>query len=417
MSIEAMRYVWKHSRQRGSALVAMLAIADMADDDGDCWPGVAHLTEKCRLKSERALQKITEKLEKAGELQVFPGEGARTSSGWTNRYHVVGVGSEAAQEVNADSPLQQRGVNPDSPHGVNADSPPAIEGVNADSPHGVNPDSPDPSTDPSITTDPPVDPPTTTDPELRDSAHAHESDPVPGDVVDDDVTLIDPEVRKLHLSDKAKTDLLARGAKYALAVAWDAQGPGAHSPGGLAVHLMGNGGPSEAAMDRAALALELRTIDRDELDHVLRQREAAAVIETARESAEGPVAAGASPAPPTPSDGLDEHPAGSPLSYRDIWIAARGELSIQIDKPSFEAFFKSAKAVCYRDGVLTLQVRSILARDMAEKHYKHDVEAALAKRVGGPVTVVFVSEQQPLHQVDLGVAAAAETQPLATINP
>jgi chromosomal replication initiation ATPase DnaA len=87
------------------------------------------------------------------------------------------------------------------------------------------------------------------------------------------------------------------------------------------------------------------------------------------------------------------------LSYRDIWIAARGELSMQIDKPSFEAFFTSAKALSYHDSTLTLQLRSILARDMAEKHYKHDVEAALAndrQRCG------VLSEQQPLHQVDLG---------------
>lgn len=42
---------------------------------------------------------------------------------------------------------------------------------------------------------------------------------------------------------------------------------------------------------------------------------------------------------------------------------------------------------------------------LAEKHYKSDVEAALAKRIGSPVTVVFLSEQQPLHQVDLAAAA------------
>lgn len=69
MSIKAMMHVWQHSRQRGSALVVMLALADMANDDGECYPGKAKLSVKCRL-TIRNLTLTLKKLEEAGELSI-----------------------------------------------------------------------------------------------------------------------------------------------------------------------------------------------------------------------------------------------------------------------------------------------------------------------------------------------------------
>ena len=140
-----MRHVWKQSKQHGSALVVMLAIADQANDDGDCWPGVRKLAGKCRL-SERGLQKILAALQTAGELQVFLNEGTKTKTGFTNRYRVLGV--------NTGTPLEPEGVNPSSPVEVNTSSPPDSEGVNAGTPPGVNASSPDPKEEPKENTEP-----------------------------------------------------------------------------------------------------------------------------------------------------------------------------------------------------------------------------------------------------------------------
>jgi hypothetical protein len=148
MSIEAMRYVWKHSAQKGSALVVMLAIADMADDNGDCWPGVPYLAEKCRLK-DRGLQKILTKLQEVGELQILPFEGKKTSTGWTNRYRITGV--------SASTPLNESGVPQDTPE-VSPRTPLEQEGVNTRTPPEVSPRTPDPSLETSINTDPTTDP-------------------------------------------------------------------------------------------------------------------------------------------------------------------------------------------------------------------------------------------------------------------
>ncbi len=70
MSIEVMTRVWKLSRQQGTALLALLALADWANDDGIAWPAMKTLAEKARLDSERQAQRVVHHLEVAGELFV-----------------------------------------------------------------------------------------------------------------------------------------------------------------------------------------------------------------------------------------------------------------------------------------------------------------------------------------------------------
>ena len=78
-----MSYVWEHSPQSGTALLVLLAIADIVnDDDLSGWPGVSKLAKKARI-SERYLQKIQSQLIASGEMVIHYNEGARTASGWT----------------------------------------------------------------------------------------------------------------------------------------------------------------------------------------------------------------------------------------------------------------------------------------------------------------------------------------------
>lgn len=133
MSIKAMTYVWEHSAQRGSALLMMLAIADMANDDGDCWPGVSRLATKTRM-SERNAQKTIRKLQDDGELLIFENQGTETAHGWTNRYRVVMNGVSLATPPTRKKPL--RGERGDTSRGEPYDTP------------GVNGVTPKPSVEP-----------------------------------------------------------------------------------------------------------------------------------------------------------------------------------------------------------------------------------------------------------------------------
>lgn len=79
-----MNRVWKTSTQKGNALLTLLAIADIADDDGLAWPGINFLAGKVRI-SERQIQRLLPQIEASGELHINKGGGRRK----TNLYTVV----------------------------------------------------------------------------------------------------------------------------------------------------------------------------------------------------------------------------------------------------------------------------------------------------------------------------------------
>ena len=82
-----MARVWDLSNHAGSHLLMMLAIADFADDDGNAYPAVQTLAEKCRMKSRNA-NVILAALRSSGELEVRQNEGPRG----TNLYRIVLAG-------------------------------------------------------------------------------------------------------------------------------------------------------------------------------------------------------------------------------------------------------------------------------------------------------------------------------------
>lgn len=81
---------WKFSAARGTDLLVLLALADVADDRGECWPSVRHLATKCRL-DERTAQRRMRSLERLGEVEVVPGGGRSSGRGGlrSNRYRIV----------------------------------------------------------------------------------------------------------------------------------------------------------------------------------------------------------------------------------------------------------------------------------------------------------------------------------------
>lgn len=91
MSIKIMTRVWEESKQGGSKLLLLLAIADNANDDGFAWPGQKYLAHKIRM-SERSISRLAKELEESGELYI----NRRNIEGQSNQY-LVSV--EMSQEV------------------------------------------------------------------------------------------------------------------------------------------------------------------------------------------------------------------------------------------------------------------------------------------------------------------------------
>jgi DnaD/phage-associated family protein len=101
----------------------MLAIADICDDLGVCYPGIKRIAERACL-SERYTQKIIRQLEEAGDLKVEISNGILTTHGMTNRYYMVKFRQSIGLDTGelSDTPLEQ-GVNHRTPQGVNHRTP------------------------------------------------------------------------------------------------------------------------------------------------------------------------------------------------------------------------------------------------------------------------------------------------------
>ncbi len=128
--------VWRQSKQKGSALLLLLSLADYADERGVAFPSVETLANKVRM-SERNVQLLLRKLEVDGEVIIE----ANAGPGGANRYRLTLQGGEKF------SP-HKRGKKGEkiAPGGGEIQR----EGGEIQRAKGVKPASPDPSLDPSI---------------------------------------------------------------------------------------------------------------------------------------------------------------------------------------------------------------------------------------------------------------------------
>lgn len=76
MSVKVMARVWAQSTRKDGELLVMLALADFANDQGECWPSIPVLAEKARL-TERQVRRVLDKLEDIGEIRRIRSTGGR----------------------------------------------------------------------------------------------------------------------------------------------------------------------------------------------------------------------------------------------------------------------------------------------------------------------------------------------------
>jgi hypothetical protein len=83
MSIKAMHWAWEQ-RLPPSLKLVLMALADAADDAGQCWPSLRTLAAKCCV-SERTVQRVMKDFERMGLLLVtrrFTADGRQTSNAY-----------------------------------------------------------------------------------------------------------------------------------------------------------------------------------------------------------------------------------------------------------------------------------------------------------------------------------------------
>jgi len=106
MSLDAMARVWKHSTEIQSNLVAVLHLADRADEHGVAWPGYDETADRVRCGRRRAI-KIIQQLIDHGEVWMThhdSKQGRQTS----NRYLVLaGLSSGEIYELLSTHPQLQ----------------------------------------------------------------------------------------------------------------------------------------------------------------------------------------------------------------------------------------------------------------------------------------------------------------------
>lgn len=81
MSIRQMTVAWKARCQTHTQKLVLLALADNASDEGECWPSVTTLAEKCDLSRQSVIDQIHD-FEGMGWLRVIRGHGR------SNRYRL-----------------------------------------------------------------------------------------------------------------------------------------------------------------------------------------------------------------------------------------------------------------------------------------------------------------------------------------
>jgi hypothetical protein len=87
MSVHVTSHVWKLRGLTPTEKLVMLAIADMSNHDGECWPGRACLAEMTELDSS-TVRKTLRRLEAAGHLMTTP-RPQENSPNLTNVYRIL----------------------------------------------------------------------------------------------------------------------------------------------------------------------------------------------------------------------------------------------------------------------------------------------------------------------------------------
>jgi len=111
MSIKIMSQIWNGGPEKQSDRFVLLALADYANDDGECWPSIAVVMRKTCM-SKRGIQTVLRRLKADGWLEIEAGGGRKNC----NLYRVktpqeMHPAGDAPPHMSAETP-QMTAINP-----------------------------------------------------------------------------------------------------------------------------------------------------------------------------------------------------------------------------------------------------------------------------------------------------------------
>lgn len=122
MSVRVMAKIWDCGPDRQSDRFLLLALADFANDAGECWPGMKSVAQKCCM-TERGAQKIIRRLEDDGWLSIDTGGGRHGCNRYViNTERRSGFSSETPNEVHPEHRSPPPNVDAETPN-VDAENP------------------------------------------------------------------------------------------------------------------------------------------------------------------------------------------------------------------------------------------------------------------------------------------------------
>lgn len=110
MSIARMNLAWTARGLGANEKLVLMALADIADDQGICWPSMAHVGGKCDC-SERTVRRVIRKLEERGLVATEISKG-RSS----NRYIII----PDPDKLTVLNPDKTAGLDPDKVTGIDS---------------------------------------------------------------------------------------------------------------------------------------------------------------------------------------------------------------------------------------------------------------------------------------------------------
>jgi hypothetical protein len=108
--------VFDQSAARGSARLVLVVLADRADENGRCWPGLADIARRSGLETERAVRRALAKLVRLGEVTIDPGGGRGRTNVYTLRLPAPGPETRTGAQGFSPAGTPPRGAeNPCAP--------------------------------------------------------------------------------------------------------------------------------------------------------------------------------------------------------------------------------------------------------------------------------------------------------------
>lgn len=89
MSVKAISWAWENGRGTAAQRLVLLALADSANDDGECWPGMGTIAKKTGV-SVRSVHRAIGALEQAGLVEVQ--ERRRSNGSYTSHLYRLTIG-------------------------------------------------------------------------------------------------------------------------------------------------------------------------------------------------------------------------------------------------------------------------------------------------------------------------------------